>query len=707
MPGRTPKASDHSNQVASDPAFEAPASQSVGRGGPILEESNVLISINRSEPSEPQNYVARFFRDASSDPGSSVSLAVTPRMDVAQYWEKRRVQNVLRRVLEAIQERFNLDGEVQSGDFGTVFDIVAQRSEHEHRRGPLDSHSEISLPEPPFIAALDALGLWPPELSPEDRSEIFHALLVPSIAAARGVLSEKTPMRNGLTRRLFREGFECVPFNLPDFPVPTHLMTSALQLPLEKFTSEQRNAVTEAVATTFCLEKTGVDKAKDFFMCGLLSLEEIQMGLPRLLPHAVVEDAVTRVIRKGAPLMSAEEWHNLVLAVRTPQACGQQSEEQPVEMVASPRSSPQREVQRDDYDLASQQGMREFVMHRAEQHHMEAAPSPSPGQSPATHSRALEQAGGYATGASMFAMPNTPTAQSRDVQEVTKSLVEMALCGLPSLASPMADHRLLRAHDQWGLPEGDADIEQDGAGHRFRGRFEPVTEPLPCRTLRSEEPVSFVTAGNSAARDPARVPDIKSIKAAMRVVVATSIDEGFGRLEQGQEGVVESVNEANGALINFFEAGRHMIMPHCLSHLNVEAQGPKRVVDWNTAVAEPPQGAVLPLSSTAQSLTATGSAASSSAAEPENTKLEIISWHKADECAGSRLSWGTSCFKQELAASASKSSGTENVVLMPGGADPTAWINIDLHHECGGPYLTRAFVRCCQLFVEARKRGTA
>ena len=76
-------------------------------------------------------------------------------------------------------------------------------------------------------------------------------------------------------------------------------MTSALQLLLEKFMAEQRNSVTEAVATTFCLEKTGTDKTKDFFVCGLLSLEEIQMGLPpRLQPTAVVEDAVTRVIAR-------------------------------------------------------------------------------------------------------------------------------------------------------------------------------------------------------------------------------------------------------------------------------------------------------------------------------------------------------------------------------------------------------------------------
>lgn len=642
---RTPKVSASPdafgrNQVGSAPNFEA--SNDFGRGGPIMEESNVLISINRSsEVATPQNYVARFYHEATANPGSFSSIVSTPRMDVAQYWEKRRVQNVLRRVLEAVQERFGLDGEVQSGDLGAVFDVVAQHAGH--RSAPMDRNlDEGGLVEKPFIMALEALKLWPPELSPEDRSEIFHALLVPNIAAARAVLSERTAMRFGLHRRLFREGFECVPFNLPDFPVPTHLMTSALRLPLEKFTSEQRNSVTEAVATTFCLEKTGVDKAKDFFICGLLSLEEIQMGLPRLLPHVLVEDAVTRVIRRGAPLMSSEEWQRLVLEVRTPQACGQQVEEQPAPQEIFVEQTPRSPAPREHREI------REV-----------GAVSSSPTPSPAILSRSLavdSTNGGGGGGAvdwesilgqdreapqrqavSAGGIPITPAAQSRELREVAVPLAETALSGLPSLSSPALDHRNIRPQEQWAAPEGDADVHMEIEPRaQFRGMrsgFDamPATEPLPCRNIRSEEPVSF----------------------ALPLTAAT---------------------------------------------------GPARVVNWNTAC----------LSSSMDGGwrgPASPSPGTSSAAEPGRPNVspeEIVSWHKADEGAGSRLSWGTSGFKQklELAAAATKSSVSEPSILMPGGADPVAWINIDLHHECGGPYLASAFMRCCQLYVDARKRGT-
>ena len=42
--------------------------------------------------------------------------------------------------------------------------------------------------------------IWPPELSQDDKSEIFHALLIPSGATARAVMSGRSSMRNGLTR---------------------------------------------------------------------------------------------------------------------------------------------------------------------------------------------------------------------------------------------------------------------------------------------------------------------------------------------------------------------------------------------------------------------------------------------------------------------------------------------------------------------------
>lgn len=587
MVGRMPKA-----PASPDPSqliYDASGNYDYGRGGPIMEEGDMRMRLpeNRAEAlastPQPENTIARFVNEALSDPSKAASC-LTVRMDVAQYWEKRRVQNVLRRVLEAVQERFGLDGVAQSDNFGDVYDNVAQQVGH---RGG----AEGGLDEQTFIKALDALGLWPPELSKDDRVEIFHAMLVPSVAAVRSVLRKIQPMRLRLTRELFREGFECVPFNLPDFPVPTHLIAPAFKKPLEQFNSIQRDECTEVVVRSFYLGTKGVDKTKDFFISGLLSLEEIQMGLPRLLPQAVVEDCVTRIIRKGAPLMSTEEWQSLVLNVRTPQACGQAVAEDPI-IEETPRS-PERQV--------AAQCTSQMQRERA----VEPVAAASGG---ATSTSA---------GKSMFGIPNTPAQQTREVLQVAAPLAETMLNEFLSL-SPALEYRNVRGLDQWA-PEGDADVD------RGRGRFEPVTEPLPCRNIRCEEPV-----------------------------------------------------------VNFSLGGVSTLL----------RQAPTRVVDWNTAVSEADQS----FSGAASSVDT-----ARAQAEPEGAARQpgLIGWHKADEGAGARASWGTRCFKQELAAAASKPTTTEPVTLMPGGADPVAWINIDLHHECGGPYLTHAFVRCCRLFYDA------
>ena len=49
-----------------------------------------------------------------------------------------------------------------------------------------DSSNETGLSERPLVQALEALSLWPPELSQDDKSEIFHSLLIPSAGERTG-----------------------------------------------------------------------------------------------------------------------------------------------------------------------------------------------------------------------------------------------------------------------------------------------------------------------------------------------------------------------------------------------------------------------------------------------------------------------------------------------------------------------------------------
>jgi len=476
-----------------------------------------------ASPLAPENnFVERFFREALAD-GQGAAIASKPRMDVPQYLEKRRVQNALRRVLEAIQERFEgATLEEQPDELGSAFHWLTQHA-------GVGGDAVESLDEQQFVSALEALSLWAPEWSARDQREVFTAILVPSSAAARALLLDhKLPPRS-VSQRQFREGFECVPFNLPENPVPTHLLSSVFR-PLDKPTQEQAMSIAQAVANLFSLSRTGVDRMRDFFLCGLISVEEVQTALPRLLPHGIVEDAIVRIIRRGAPLLEPQEWQNLVLGVRTREACG-------LAPLGTPPSSPWRS--------------------------------------------AREESGNV------------------DALSVSTNAVVTATATVLTTHGPTREGALDRS---------DVEDEPDNTLTRFRSRFEPVTEPLPCRSVRREESVSFVHSSTSTAP------------------VSSS-----------------------------------------------------RVIDWDTANAR--RG---------------GRTSVGHRSGADNRS------HQADDGAGSRPTWGTSQFKQELAAAASKAAGPD-AQAMHGGADPVDWIDVNLHNECGGPYLVDAFARCCQLFAEGRR----
>jgi len=359
-----------------------------------------------------------------------------------------------------------------------------------------------------------------------------------------------------------------MPFNLPDFPVPVHLLPKQLQ-ELNKsgphwFSGAQTDAVAEAVARTFSMEKTGLNRVRDFFLCGLVSLEEIQMALPSLVPHFLVEDAVARIVRMGAPQFTDEEWNKLIVGVRS------QGNQEALGSAPHP-DMPAQHREAAAAPLSSSQGSPTIMPQQP------ALPAMVSLASPPVRNRELLPPAGSSRSAE----------RAPDASRPAEPLTTAGLAGSAARDCSDVDPEVMS---------------------RFRSRFEPVTEPLPCRDLRSEQPVSFMRPEVEEA-PPAPSPP-----------------------------------------------------------------APRRVVDWSTA----------------------------SRGGGNDLLRSTRGSHQADEGAGARLSWGTSGFKKELAAALSKAIANETDQAANNSTDCLAAISLDLHHECGGPFLARAFVRCCQLY-ERRK----
>mmetsp|Transcript_37408 Transcript_37408/g.74181 ORF Transcript_37408/g.74181 Transcript_37408/m.74181 type:complete len:871 (+) Transcript_37408:42-2654(+) len=251
-------------------------------------------------PPTPDNTLLEFLEGIVSGCIEPALCCSGPSLDAPRYWDKRRVQNSLRRLLEALQQVFGADNCSQTGELAdAVFGHLLNAT---GRRSALDERS--------FERGIDALGAWPPELSSADRAEVFAALRAPTTVSMRA-LSAGQPLPAEVSRRMFKQAFAHVPYNVPDFPVPAHILDAG-----ERCAGRLRNVseVAEAIAEVFCMEQVGLERVKDFFLCGAISLEEIQAALPQLVAESLVEEAVISVIRVGSARFTQREWSALVLS---------------------------------------------------------------------------------------------------------------------------------------------------------------------------------------------------------------------------------------------------------------------------------------------------------------------------------------------------------------------------------------------------------
>ncbi|CAE8707823.1 unnamed protein product, partial [Polarella glacialis] len=312
------------NGAAQDPASAiAAAIAAASDRGAFVEDSAILL--NCSQPyqapqvqAESISRLVHFWQQALSSSSTAAEYAAPGRVDSAMFWENRRLQNNLRRLLEELHERLcpSESRELQASEIGGLaFDSLLRHAEslgHPVVRST-GAGLEAELPEHVVSDLLQVFSLWPPELTNLDRQEVVASFQVPSLHSAKCLLRGKQIFGTNISRRAFCDALEQVPFNLPDFPVPAHLLSWSVQPNPQP---EHRLAVAQAVATIFCLPHTGLFRVKDFFVSGLISVEEIQRALPRLVPQTLVEDAIARIIRRAAPLFSQEEWRELVVVPR-------------------------------------------------------------------------------------------------------------------------------------------------------------------------------------------------------------------------------------------------------------------------------------------------------------------------------------------------------------------------------------------------------
>jgi len=549
----------------------------------LKEDDTAIQNTIAMLPPSPGNTLVEFLNAVVSGMVLPAMCHDEVRVDAQRYWEMRRVQNSVRRLFESLQDilRMELDGaELGASMWDTVF---ANRV-----------NSAGCIEEAAFISTLEEAEAWPPEMSGADRIEVFAALRLPSNATVRS-LATGSPLPLQLSRRMLCEGFSRLPFNMPDFPVPEHLYGSSTS-------SMGAREVADMVASVFSMEQTGQERIKDYFLCGLISLEQIQAALPVLVPDTLVEQAVTAIMRIGTSRFTAREWAVLVQGVRMADTQIQQASEDATE---GQQTQGQQVLQHQQHLLQQQQIRRQLELQEQHQQWLLQQQQQQLSQQPQQQL-------------------HTPPQQ----QSAAPTLVAPPSTSAGRLPPP--EHNM-----------------GDGAGVSGRPRRQtapsvPMTEPLPNRDIMPREDTlapQTQRVSPSAAPDPALWESLQARGPSRRIINWNSPQAGTAAC--GSAGIL-----SNSAMVG--SAG---------------------------LVSEPTQQPTQQAHG--------GGGGGGGARSP--------AWAEADEGAGTIFSWGEG--GEAGSAGSLRQREPEGHV-----EDPGSSISLNMHNECLGPFLTQAFVRCCQLY---------
>lgn len=316
--------------------------------------------------------------DESGNAFASLLLGREEPAKIISYWHARRIQNSVRRFLEHLEES-HVVSKLQMkerGRYRAVNDSLRPQKQYEQLHSSIFTRilesvnrqakdkSDAWLEEREFCDVCEKLKLWPSEMEPSDKVEVFSALMITSQKSGRnfrtlyGAKNLVWSQTNAvITQQTFCEGLSDVPFNLPDFPVPEYYF-SQLEKKAPSPSGGSKIDVVAAVVALFLPQSdafNSLNNMKDYFFSDLVSVEEIQVALPRLWPVKIVVDACTWIIRCAVPYFSSHQWESLVKDVRQKnyndsmeaQAVHQHNthgQDQAGEI--SPKSSPKEKVRR-------------------------------------------------------------------------------------------------------------------------------------------------------------------------------------------------------------------------------------------------------------------------------------------------------------------------------------------------------------------------